>query len=96
MTEDFPFSGSCDDVDTLDCPHCKETWPVDDMVSSFGDELLCPSCAERCGCTARAPYPTDIDPPEVQRNRRCEIHGDTRHTDPDRARDEEQDREWLP
>ena len=38
----------------------------------------------RCTCRPRAVRPTDIDPPEVRRDRNCPIHG----IDPDRARED--------
>ena len=40
-----------------------------------------------CTCRARAVRPTDIDPPDIRRNRNCPLHG----IDPDRARDERRD-----
>lgn len=40
--------------------------------------------AAQCTCRPRAVRPTDIDPPEVRRDRNCPLHG----IDPDRARDE--------
>ena len=41
-----------------------------------------------CLCTARFARSDDIDPPEPTRNRRCPIHGDLKHVDPDAAREE--------
>lgn len=49
-----------------------------------------------CTCTARPARATDIDPPEVRRDRRCPIHGDLRHTDPDAARDARLERDLWP
>lgn len=43
--------------------------------------------AAQCTCRPRAVRPTDIDPPEVRRDRNCPLHG----IDPDRARDERRD-----
>lgn len=43
--------------------------------------------AAQCTCRARAVRPTDIDPPDIRRDRNCPLHG----IDPDRARDERRD-----
>ena len=40
--------------------------------------------AAQCTCRPRAVRPTDIDPPDIRRDRDCPLHG----IDPDRARDE--------
>ena len=40
--------------------------------------------AAQCTCRPRAVRPTDIDPPDIRRDRNCPLHG----IDPDRARDE--------
>ena len=44
--------------------------------------------AAQCTCRPRAVRPTDIDPPDIRRDRYCPVHG----IDPDRARDERNDR----
>ena len=43
--------------------------------------------AAQCTCRPRAVHPTDIDPPDIRRDRNCPIHG----IDPDRAYDERRD-----
>ena len=40
-----------------------------------------------CTCRARAVRPTDIDPPDIRRDRNCPLHG----IDPDAARDDRRD-----
>lgn len=40
--------------------------------------------AAQCTCRARAARPTDMEPPEVMRDRNCPLHG----IDPDRARED--------
>ena len=40
--------------------------------------------AAQCTCRPRAVRPTDIDPPDIRRDRNCPLHG----IDPDRARED--------
>lgn len=43
--------------------------------------------AAQCTCRPRAVRLTDIEPPDIRRDRNCPLHG----IDPDRARDERRD-----
>lgn len=69
----------------------KQKWCPFEREAAEAEEAETPGseAAYRRGCTCRprAVRPTDIDPPEVRRDRYCPLHG----IDPDRARDERRD-----
>lgn len=58
--------------------------PLNRTLASFVGWVL---MAALRTCRPRAVRPTDIDPPEVRRDRNCPLHG----IDPDRTRDERRD-----
>jgi hypothetical protein len=70
-------------------------WGMDQVqtaLDEIAEEAEAAECARQdCTCRMSVVGPTDIDPPEVKRDKWCPVHG----RDPDYERDRQIDEHWF-